>query len=149
MKVTDPAGEVWAVKRRWLPWRLRRRDVRDALNGDLSGMSGDVGDDLIIGLAIFVGLVLIVVFVPVVLVVAILVAELLLLLLLLPAFVVLRAGYVARWPIEVWRGDDLVHADAVRGWSASHGRMLAIADELRRGEPSSPARRAGHDGGNT
>ncbi|WP_396045728.1 hypothetical protein [Aeromicrobium sp. UC242_57] len=90
-------------------------------------------DDLLVGLAIFIGLVLLLVLVPVVLVLAVAVAELLVLLLLLPLFVVLRAGRVARWPIEAWRGDGLVIAEAVRGWASSRSRMQEIADDIRLG----------------
>jgi hypothetical protein len=137
VKVVDPAGQTWRVKRRWLPWRLRRRKPEDFLDVP-SGL--DV-DDLIIGLAIFVGLLLIAVLLPVVLVLAIVVAELLLLLLLLPVFVIMRAAFVARWPIEAWHGDRLVWSEAVRGWGSSRRRMLEVADGIRLGSPPVPARR--------
>jgi hypothetical protein len=143
VKVVDPAGEGWRVKRRWLPWRLRRRDPEDFI--DLP-VDGGVGDDLLVGLAIFVGLIVILVVVPFVAVLAILVGEMLLLLLLLPLFVALRATFVARWPIEVWRGDTLVHAEAVRGWGSSERRMREIEDGIGRGDPPRPARRHAADG---
>jgi hypothetical protein len=131
VNVEDPSGRAWRVKRRWLPWRLRRRDPSDFV--DFSG--GDFSpDDLVIGLAIFVGMVIVVVLVPFVAVLAIVVAEIFVLLLLLPLFVVLRAAFVARWPIETWRGDQLVHAEAVRGWSDSHRRMVEIVDGIRLGK---------------
>ncbi|MCW2769837.1 MAG: hypothetical protein JWR27_1270 [Aeromicrobium sp.] len=144
MHVTDPAGETWRIKRRWLPWRLRRRDPEDFI--DFPG-GGDLGDDLLIGLAIFIGLIVLAVALPVVLVLAVLVTELLLVLLLLPLFIVLRAGYVARWPIEVWRGDRLVHTEAVRGWSVSRRRMVELSEDLRLGKEPAPARRPHTDGG--
>ena len=89
---------------------------------------------------------MIAVLLPVVLILAIVVAEFLLLLLLLPIFVVMRAGYVARWPIEAWKGDKLVWFDAVRGWGASQRRMLEVADGVRLGTPPIPARRHRADG---
>lgn len=137
MIVDDPSGAAWRVKRRWLPWRLRTREPEDFI--DTADVS-DVGsvDDLLIGLAIFVGVVVLIVVVPFVAVLAILVAEVLLLLLLLPLFVVLRATFVARWPIEVWNEDVLIHAEAVRGWGSSHRRMLELADDVRAGRLASP-----------
>ena len=91
-----------------------------------------------IGLAIFVGVLVLLVVVPFVAVLAVLVAELFLLLLLLPLFVALRAATVARWPIEVWHGDHLVRAEAVRGWGSSHRRMVALADDIRLGRLRDP-----------
>lgn len=138
MQVTDPAGETWRVKRRWLPWRLRRRNPEDVT--DFPDVS-DVGDDLLIGLAIFVIAILVAVFFPIVIVLAVFAAEFFLLLLLLPVFVILRAGFVARWPIEVWRGERLQYVEAVRGWGESHRRMLAMVDGIRLGDPPRSARR--------
>lgn len=140
MKVVDPAGETWRIKRRWLPWRLRRRSIEDLDFPD--DIPGDgIADDLFIGLAIFVGVLVLAVVLPVVLVLAIVVAEFLLLLLLLPVFVIMRAAFVARWPIEAWQGDRLVWFDAVRGWGTSRRRMLDVADGIRLGNPPVPARR--------
>jgi hypothetical protein len=130
--VDDPSGAAWRIKRRWLPWRLRRRDPSDFTEVPDVGGGADA-DDLLIGLAIFVGVLVLLVVVPFVAVLAVLVAELFLLLLLLPLFVVLRAATVARWPIEVWHGDHLVRAEAVRGWGSSHRRMVALADDVRLG----------------
>lgn len=129
MKVVDPSGESWRVKRRWLPWRWRKRNPDDF--PDVTP-SLDV-DDLLIGLAILVVMLVLAIFVPIVFVLAIAVAELFLLFLLLPLFVVLRAGRVARWPIEAWHGDQLVHAEAVRGWSNSKARMYELDDDIRLG----------------
>lgn len=132
MIVEDPSGTSWRVKRRWLPWRLRRR--RDV---DLDVPVLDA-DDLVAALVIFVVVVVVVVFFPVILVLAVFVAELFLLLLLLPIFVLLRALFVARWPLEAWSGDVLVHAEAVRGWGDSVRRMHEIGDEIRRGNLQAP-----------
>lgn len=128
MNLQDPSGAAWRVKRRWLPWRLRkRRDV------DLDVPMLDA-DDLVAALVIFVVVVVVVVFFPVILVLAVFAAELFLLFLLLPIFILLRALFVARWPIEAWRGDVLAHSEAVRGWGDSHRRMLELADGIRRGD---------------
>lgn len=130
MIIEDPSGETWRIKRRWLPWRLRKRDLDIQPDGG-SGIDG--GDDLVIGLVVFIMMLLVVLFAPVVAVLAIFVAELMLLLLFLPLFVVLRAAFVARWPIEAWHGKKLVHAEAVRGWGTSHRRMVELADNVRLG----------------
>ncbi|MCL8251061.1 hypothetical protein AERO_06675 [Aeromicrobium fastidiosum] len=136
MIVHDPSGATWRVKRRWLPWRLRRRDPERL--ADVADAGGGSPDDLLIGLAIFVGVIVLVVVVPFIAVLAIMVAELLLLLLLLPLFVLLRAAAVARWPVEAWRADRLVLAEAVRGWRTSHRRMLELADDIRGGRLARP-----------
>lgn len=130
MIVEDPSGETWRIKRRWLPWRLRKRDVDIQPDGS-PGIAG--ADDLVIALVVFIVMLLVLLFAPIVVVLAIFVAELMLLLLLLPLFVVLRAAFVARWPIEAWHGDNLVHAEAVRGWGSSHRRMVELADNVRLG----------------
>ncbi len=137
MKVEDPAGETWRIKRRWLPWRLRRREPDDFLDVP----SGLDADDLIIGMAIFVAMVVMVFVLPLAVVLMVFVAEVFLLVLLLPLFVILRAGFVARWPIEAWKGDNLMWFGAVRGWGASRRRMLDVADGIRLGSPPVPARR--------
>ncbi|MDQ3158460.1 MAG: hypothetical protein M3Q98_17370 [Actinomycetota bacterium] len=124
-EVVDADGVTWKVKRRWLPWRLRRRVV-----DDIGDPSLDV-DDLIVGLIVLVVVLLVVVFLPVVLVLAVFVAEFLLLLLLLPVVVVVRASLVGRWPLEVWRGKELVETESVRGWRASAERIHALLDEIR------------------
>jgi hypothetical protein len=136
--VDDPSGSTWRVKRRWLPWRLRGRDPSDFVDvADVADV-GDSADDLLIGLMIFVGVLLLIVVVPFIAVLAVLVAELFLLLLLLPLFVTLRAASVARWPVEAWRGERLVHAEAIRGWSRSHRRMLELAEDIRLGRLAAP-----------
>ena len=135
--VTDPSGQVWRVKRRWLPWRLRKRDPSEAL--DVADGGPDV-DDLLIGLAIFVVVLVVVVVAPFLIVGAILALELVLLFVLLPLFVLLRVVRVGRWPLEVWHVGErtrLVHGEAVRGWGRSRLRMAQIEDELRLGLPRS------------
>jgi len=143
VKVEDPAGETWRIKRRWLPWRPRKRSP-DAL-ADVADV-GDLGGDFVVGLIIFVVVLGVLVFLPIVFVLAIFVAELFVLLLLLPVFILLRAGFVARWPTEAWRGDSLIHAEAVRGWGRSRQRMQEIVDGIRLGSPPSSARRPLPDG---
>ena len=75
------------------------------------------------------------------------VVELGLRVLVLPVVVVLRAVHAARWPIEAWRGTDLVRTESVRGWRRSGERMAQLAEAIRRGDPLDPARRDRADGG--
>jgi hypothetical protein len=130
VKVTDSAGETWRVKRRWLPWRRRVRDVPDVPAGDFF-MAG--GDDPISAILAVIGLVILL---PVIVIFAVMVAELLLLLLLLPLWLVARAMLGGSWPIEVARGRSIVHVEAVKGWSASRERLMELAEAARLGRPS-------------
>lgn len=67
----------------------------------------------------------------------------------LPVVIVLRAARVRRWPIQAWRGGELVHAEAVRGWTRSAERMTEMAEGIRRGVGPRPARRSDDDGATT
>ncbi|WP_332642681.1 hypothetical protein [Aeromicrobium sp.] len=126
MKVVDPAGETWRVKRRWLPWRRKVRDVPDVpVDGLFVG-----GDDPIGMILAAIGLILLV---PVIIALAVMLAELLLLLLLLPLWLIVRGFLGGAWPIEVWRGKTFVGAESVKGWSPSGVRMHDIAEAIRLG----------------
>lgn len=74
-------------------------------------------------------------------------AGLVLRVLLLPVVVALRTVHVLGWPVEAWRGGELVRAESVRGWARSRRRMADLSESIRRGEPVVPARRTDHDGG--
>lgn len=124
-EVQDADGVTWRVKRRWLPWRLRRRDP------DIDFPSGLEGDDIVIGLIVIGVLLLFAFLFPIVLVAAALAAEFVLLLALLPIVVLVRASRVGRWPIEIWRGEELVETGSARGWRASSERINQIVDEIR------------------
>ncbi len=127
MKVTDPTGDTWRVRRRWLPWRPRRRriDASDA-SADLAGSA----DDLVIAAVVFVVLIVVAVFAPWILVGAFLAVEVLVVVLLLPLFVLLRGLRIARWPVAVRRGRTLVWEESVRGWRGSRERVHAIAEAI-------------------
>lgn len=128
MKVVDPAGETWRIKRRWLPWRRKVRDVPDV---PVDGLSMG-GDDLLSAVvAVVVGVILL----PVIIIFAVMLAELLLLLLLLPLWLAARALLGGKWPIEVWRGKTLVGTESVKGWGPSRVRMFDIAEEVRLRRP--------------
>jgi hypothetical protein len=130
MKVVDQTGETWVVRRRWLPWRPRRRRFDTSAVADVAtGFVDDVEWFVIVLVAVLVVL-------PVVLLLTVFVAELLLVLLLLPVFVIASALVRRRWPIEVARGRMIVHTESVKGWSASRERMMELADAARLATPS-------------
>ena len=138
VKVVDPAGETWRIKRRWLPWRPRLRDGAFELGTHVI----DAADGFPF-LLFLLGLVLI----PVAVALAVFVAEIALALLVVSILTFGRAIFIGRWPIEVFRGRALVHVDAARGWADSGRRMGEIVDGIRRGDPPRPARRHRGDGG--
>ena len=126
MKVTDPQGRSWRVRRRWLPWRRKIRDVPDAPVGGLFGG----GDDPISAILAVIGLIFLL---PAIIVLAVMLAEFLLLLLLLPLWLIVRAVVGGAWPIEVWRGRTCVGVESVKGWTPSRIRMYDIAEAIRLG----------------
>ncbi|WP_210491229.1 hypothetical protein [Patulibacter sp. SYSU D01012] len=137
MRVEDQAGRTWRVRRRWLPWRRRIREVPDV------GPDVSLGDDPI---SIIIGLFLLILAIPALIVLTVLLAELVLLVVLLPVVVLLRlaAGWLGfGWTIEVWArprdrrwfGWELDREEHVKGWARSRDRIRALADELRAGRP--------------
>lgn len=125
MKVSDPQGRTWRVNRRWLPWRLRLRDVTDWSSPDLS-----LGDDLVGGL---IALVVFVVVVPIIVLVIVVALEFALLLLLLPVFLLLRVAFGRHWVVTVRRGRRLQWEAPSGDWAASRERIVAIARDVEAG----------------
>ena len=118
MLVRSLDGRHIDVRRRWTPWRLRKRKFRneDVFNDffilDLDGIGGIVFS-LVFGLFLLL-------FGGIVLTLAFFVSELILLiLLLLPVLVVARVLWVLPWVIEATYGDEILAVDKVRGWGAS------------------------------
>lgn len=132
MDLTAPDGSQWRVERRWLPWRLRRRDPDVAADAAMDATSA--ADGVLLALGLFLLLLVVTVALPWVLVGAVITVELVLLLLLLPLAVVLRALRVSGWPLDVRREGRLVHAERVRGWRASGGRLQELRDAVGRGD---------------
>ncbi|MGE4426237.1 MAG: hypothetical protein AB7G37_07290 [Solirubrobacteraceae bacterium] len=136
MPITDPQGQAWKVRRRWLPWRRRIRDVPD---GPID--VGHLGDDPI---SMVIGVIALILAIPALVVLTILLAELLLLIVLLPVVVLLRMVAPVPWTIEAsvrtaerpsWLPDawSSRYLSSVRGWRGSTRRMDAIASDLRAG----------------
>lgn len=134
MRFDDRDGRTWSVRRRWLPWRRRIRDVPEMPDGP-------TGDDPI---SAILGLFMLILAIPAFVVLAVLLAELLILLALLPVVVLLRvvAGWAGfPWPIEVssrparrrvlgWR---LEHTESVKGWRAAGRRIDALRASIESG----------------
>jgi hypothetical protein len=125
VKVVAADGSTWRVRRRWLPWRRRVRDVPDA-PFDI----GTLGDDPISMVLLAIGLILLL---PALVVLVVLVGELLLLLLLLPLAVVGRGLIGLPWTIEVVRERRLQYTERVRGWGNAGRRIDDLATALRLG----------------
>jgi hypothetical protein len=157
VKVQDPGGRRWAVRRQWAP-RLKGRGLRERLrrrrSDDGDGDRGwwaeafdlvpfDIGADLpgiVLGVVLIVALVLFIVFVlgP-------------LLLVLLDVFVVIAllvGGVVARllfrrpWTVEaVAEGDGTELRFQAVGLAASRRLRDDVADRLARGQDPDDVRR--------
>ena len=136
----DPTTErarEWRVRRRWLPWRRRIRDVPDTGIGNVT-----LGDDPI---SAVIGVFLLILALPVLIVLLALLLELVLLLALLPVFVLLRLALPVPWTIEVharpaprsrwsllvaWATWTLQREERVAGWRASRERIAQLRREL-------------------
>ncbi len=124
----------WRVRRRWLPWRRRIREVPDApfLDGNVANADGPIGAIVLV--------IVLILSLPALVVLALLLAELLLLVLLLPLAVLGRMLLPIPWTIELWSrpagrrwlGWRLEGETRVAGWTES-ARTIA---ELRRREQS-------------
>lgn len=125
-RVLDPQGVKWTVRRRWLPWRPRRK-MPDAW--DLGDASFD-GDDIF---SILMNLLLLVIFIPVLLLALLVAAEFLLLLLLLPLWVLARSLLGTPGIIVVRRDRKIVAEEAVRGWTAAGNRIDQIKSLIASG----------------
>ncbi|MGH3358804.1 MAG: hypothetical protein ACRDO7_08370 [Nocardioidaceae bacterium] len=123
MRVVDPGGVTWKVKRRWVPWRRRVRDV----GYDIPGI-GDLGDDPI---SLIIGAVVLILAIPLVLIALLAMIELFALVLLIPVAMLIRALFGGAWPIEVFRSGELQDTEYVKGWSASRERIHDVVEQVR------------------
>lgn len=127
MKVRDPHGETWRVRRRLLPWRRRVRR--------LSGPNIDtpaLGDDPI---SAIIGTFLLILFIPALIVALVIAVEFLVLVLLLPVALLIRVLFGHHWTVEVRRGWTLWWHQPSGDWSESGRRIASIAELLSRGQP--------------
>lgn len=132
MLVLTPDGMAVKVERRWMPWRLRKRDWGNPF-GNPFGLI-EAADDLAgSALGLVLGIVLFV-FGGVILSVTLLAGEgLLLLLLLVPLFLAARMFWVLPWIIEASNGITVLGQIKVRGWRDSEERLREIATTYEQG----------------
>lgn len=127
MIVKSPEGGWITVRRRWFPWRLRKRQISPDAALDFVGFSDGLAG-IVAGLVIGLLVVLLGGFVimgfEAVLVVA----------LLVPILALLRALAVIPWVVEATRGDEVLGIAKVRGWRESTERIRDIAASYERGE---------------
>jgi hypothetical protein len=133
VEVTTPGGQVVEVRRRWMPWRLRKRDWGNPFENPFGLMDG--ADDLAsAAVALVIGIAL-VLFGGVIITLTLLVGEaVLLLLLLVPLFFAARMFWVLPWIVEATAGDVVLSLEKVRGWRDSEERIQDIAAAYQRGE---------------
>jgi hypothetical protein len=125
-------GRAITVRRRWFPWRLRKRKFDNDVNPlqfvDVAEGPGSLVAGIVLGLVFFVcgGIIL---------TVAVLASEALLLVaLVIPLLALARMLWILPWIVEATNGDTVLGTVAVRGWRDSQDQIHDIADAYRRGE---------------
>lgn len=138
MEAITPDGKHVEVDRRWLPWKLRKRDLGNPFDNPFGLLDG--ADDLAgAAVALVIGIVL-VLFGGVILTFTILAGEAVLLLLLaIPLLLAARMFWVLPWIIEAKAGNQVLAQEKVRGWRDSEERIREIAGRLERGELRVPS----------
>lgn len=133
MRIRDPQGRKWKVRRRWTPWRRRIREV-DPLDA-LSMPSLPGGDDPI---SLILSVLALVVLIPVLILAAIALVEVLLLLLLIPIVLLARIALRKPWIVEVLGPDRHYYTESVQGFAASGAHVQQIAAAIEAGQVQVP-----------
>jgi hypothetical protein len=124
-------GRYITVRRRWVPWRLKKRDIDNPF-GPLSFIEG--ADDPISFVVMLAAGVAAFLFGGILLTALFFAGEaLLLLLLLVPLFMLARVLWLLPWVIEATYGDAILGAVGVRGWRESEERIREIATAYQQG----------------
>lgn len=132
MKVRTPAGQVYRVTRRWVPWQRKSR--RLSLDGFEIPIGPPSGDDPISAILLVIWLVLAVPIIAIVVVVMLLTGiELILLLAILPFAVGARVVFGRHWTVEVRHSFTPIHEERSGGWTASGVRIRELAREIESG----------------
>jgi hypothetical protein len=126
VRVRDPYGDSWSVRRRWWPWRRRLR-VPD----DYPDIGLDLGGDDPISAVLSV--IALIILIPALIILALALAEVLLLLLLVPLAVLIRVIRRGAWPVEVRGPGRFRLTQPVVGFRASGERAAVLAEAIRRG----------------
>ncbi|HET7689213.1 MAG TPA: hypothetical protein VFK41_02460 [Nocardioidaceae bacterium] len=118
MKVTTPDGRRINVRRRWLPWRRKLRQLEDTPDLGVTAV-----DDVLAVVAAIVFLLFLAVLV-----------EALVVLLLAPLLLLARVVLGLPWTVEVLEGSTVLGTERVRGWSDATVRIHELADSYERGD---------------
>lgn len=131
MLVAALDGRAITVRRRWVPWRPRKRQFEGFNAFDIVGGAEDPVSFIgLLVLAIFLAL-----FGGIVLTVAVLASEALLLVaLLIPLLALARMLWILPWVVEATYGDTVLGTVPVRGWRDSEAQIQDIALAYQRGE---------------
>jgi hypothetical protein len=146
-RVTDPAGKVWTVRRRWFPWR-RALSLRALWH---STPTGDKPDDdakpsessalhpvlafigVLIWLLITAGKAVLILLAAVV-AITLSVTDLILQLIVMPFVLLARACGVMRWPVQVDREHQFVRTEFADGYDAAAVLRDGLSTKIQRGE---------------
>lgn len=135
-------GRYITVRRRWLPWRLQRREFDGPADPfsfvDVADGPGSLVVGLLLGIAAFLfgGIVISVLF---------LAGEaLLLVLLLVPLLLAARVLWVLPWIVEADYAKQALGVQRVRGWRQSGAKIREIAAAYERGEDPFPPSHGAH-----
>lgn len=113
-----------------MPWRARLRDPSEvAFNS-----SPDFGDDLVIGIVIWIVVVMLAVLAPIALSILFLPLEILLVALVLPFALLGRVLFGRKWRVEIRRGWTPWHEFLAGDWRASGLGIHATAEQIRHGD---------------
>jgi hypothetical protein len=148
--VTDPAGTTWRVRVVWQPrwhalarryggWRRRRKGESAGSDaGNVAANTGgrffpDLGDDLVVGLLILVGLIVVgLLFWFLLLPLLLLVLDFVVVLILLVLAVAGRVLFRRPWTVAATRDEDQ-HVTEVVGWRNALHTRDDMAEKLRLG----------------
>ena len=131
MLVAALDGRAIQVRRRWVPWRLRKRQFEGFDAFDIVGGA----DDPVSFIGLLVLAIVLALFGGIILTLAVLASEALLLVaLLIPLLAVARMLWILPWIVEATYGDTVLGTVPVRGWRDSQDQIHDIADAYQRGE---------------
>jgi hypothetical protein len=127
VKVRTPSGETVVVRRQWLPWRQKPRDVDPNFAGAIDGGGIDHPAGILVML-------LLILLAPVIAFLLVTVGEFLILVALLPLFLAGRLGWVMTWTVLVKRDGQLLGTRKVKGWTESGVLIHDVAAAAERGD---------------
>jgi len=131
MHVAALDGRAIRVRRRWVPWRPRKRQFEGFDAFDIIGGA----DDPVSFIGLLVLAIVLALFGGIILTLAVLASEALLLVaLLIPLLAVARMLWILPWIVEATNGDTVLGTVPVRGWRDSRDRIRDIADAYQRGQ---------------